>query len=463
MAAISPLKLGLARAAGTVSRVSGRGGGTSLPGKVLLRLQPDAIERLSAPLEQGSVVISATNGKTTTAALLAAILNEAGLAPVHNFAGANMPGGVASALLSATGGNGSRRSIGLFEVDEAWTADLTTRLRPRTIVLGNLFRDQLDRYGELESLAESWARMIATLPHDTTVVINADDPLLAQIPGDRENVNFFGIDDVSHAEPVPRHAADSKFCRRCGATLTYDAVQLAHLGNYHCAACGLRRPDPQVAVTAIETHGMRGSTLTISTPGGSLQTELPIPGLYNVYNAAAATAAAVTLGIDATTIAEGLAQAKAVFGRVETVRINGRDVAILLVKNPTGANEVLRTIAAEPGGFDLWIALNDKIADGRDVSWVWDADFEQLAGKCETVTCSGTRADEMALRLAYAGIDRSRLRVDPRIERSFDAAVGRADEADTRLFALPTYTALLELRTAIARRGDAPRYWSRHA
>lgn len=456
--AVPGFKLAIARAAGRLSRVSGRGGGTSLPGKILLRLQPDAIERLVRRLPAGSVMISATNGKTTTASLLAGILRQAGYEPAHNRAGANMAGGVAGALLDAGRGGAPPPDIGLFEVDEAWLPDLARRVRPSTVLLCNLFRDQLDRYGELEALADSWARTIAGLPPEVTVVLNADDPLIAQLAGDRPNVLYFGVDDRSCAEPRPRHAADSKFCRRCERPLVYDAVQLGHLGHYHCDGCGLTRPAPRVTVESVELHGMDGSGVTIATPDGPISVELPIPGLYNVYNAVAAAAAAHAIGIAPAVTAAGLEAARAVFGRVEKVSVRGKDVSLLLIKNPTGANEVLRTIAAG-GEFNLWAALNDKTADGHDISWIWDADFEDLAGRVRHVTCSGTRAPELALRLVYAGVDRGAIVVDDGIERSFDSAVARAGEDDTPLYALPTYTSLLELRAAIAKRGHAPSHW----
>ncbi|MFT4048428.1 MAG: MurT ligase domain-containing protein [Solirubrobacterales bacterium] len=459
MESVSRLKLGVAKGVGAASRVSGRGGGTSLPGKVLLRLQPDAIERLSSGLERGSVVISATNGKTTTASLLASVLTRSKISVVHNKAGANMAGGIATSLLEASRAGRVDQQLGLFEVDEAWTARIVEEVQPRVLVLANLFRDQLDRYGELETLADSWQEMIARLPASTRVVLNADDPLLAGLGRGRENTVYFGLEDRSQAEEQPRHAADSKFCRICGAPLEYEAVQLGHLGIYRCPNGDFQRPTPQVSATAITSHGMDGSEITISTPDGEIQAELPIPGLYNVYNAVAATAAALSLDLTPGAIAGGLAQARAVFGRVETLQIAGQSVAILLIKNPTGANEVLRTIAEESPPFDIWIALNDKIADGRDISWVWDADFEMLAGNVRKVTCSGTRAEEMALRLAYAGVERSRIEIDGAIERSFDAAVASSVGAAVPIFALPTYTALLELRTAIAKRGDAPTYW----
>jgi UDP-N-acetylmuramyl tripeptide synthase len=459
MQSVSRAKLGLAKGVGAASRRSGRGGGTSLPGKVLLKLQPDAIARLSRQLPKGSVVISATNGKTTTASLLAAVLDKAGIKPVHNRAGANMAGGVATALLESTRGGRLSEDLGLFEVDEAWTADIIEQTQPSVVILGNLFRDQLDRYGELETLADSWQATIAALPPSTRVVINADDPLLARIGEAHPGAVYFGLDDTSHAEDVPRHAADSKFCRNCGTPLRYSAVQLGHLGIYECPNGDFVRPQPSVSATQIVSNGMDGSEITIATPDGEIESTLPIPGLYNVYNAVAATAAAVALGVSTADIAAGLASAKAVFGRVETLTIGGHEVAILLIKNPTGANEVLRTITEGDERFDLWIALNDKIADGKDVSWVWDADFEMLAGRANRVTCSGTRAEEMALRLAYAGVARDAIEIDNAIERSFDAAVSQAALAGTKIFALPTYTSLLELRTAVAKRGEAGDYW----
>ncbi len=450
-------KVAVARAIGAASRVSGRGGGTTLPGRVLLRLEPGAIAELGAGLDRGTTIVSATNGKTTTAGMIAAILAADGRRPVHNRAGSNMTWGVATALLEQRGHEG------LFEVDEAWLPQVSAQLQPSLIVLGNLFRDQLDRYGEMEALADEWAKTVAERSGATAFALNADDPLIADLGRDseerpREGVVYFGIDDPSQALPELQHAFDAKHCRRCGHPYAYERAFVGHLGHYSCPNCGATRPRADVAATAIELRGMNGSSVTMRTPAGEIRVELPLPGLYNVYNALAAVAAGLRLGVAPERIAAALGEIKAAFGRVETIEVDGAAVSILLIKNPAGANEVLRTLRLEADGadLDLWIGLNDRIADGRDVSWVWDADFELLANSVRRVVCAGTRAPEMALRLKYAGWPTAAIEVVPEIEGSLDSAVAGAEG---RLFALPTYTALLELRKLLTDRGLAEEFW----
>jgi len=452
-------KVALARTLGAASRASGRGGGTTLPGRVLLRLAPDAIARLGARLDAGTTVVSATNGKTTTAGMIAAILAAEGRQPVHNRAGSNMTWGVATALLEQRQGH-----EGLFEVDEAWLPKVVDELGPRLIVLGNLFRDQLDRYGEMEALADEWAKTVAAREGRSDFVLNADDPLIADLGrdsegGPRQGVLYFGIEDEAQALPELQHAFDAKHCRRCGHPYEYARAFVGHLGHYSCPNCGATRPRPDVAATRIELHGMEGSRTSVRTPTGEIELELPLPGLYNVYNGLAAVASGLRLGVAPERIAAALREMRAAFGRVETIAIGEASLSILLIKNPAGANEVLRTLrleAEDGAGIDLWIALNDRIADGRDVSWIWDADFELLAGAVRRVVCTGTRAPEMALRLKYAGWPRDRIEVIEGVEDSLDAAVGGATG---RVFALPTYTALLELRKLLADRGLAKEFW----
>ncbi len=485
-------KLALARAVGALSRRRG-GGATSAPGKALLRMEPDAIAELSGRLRRGSVVVSATNGKTTTAALAASILTGDGVPLVHNRAGANMAGGIASTLLDAAGARGSiEGELGLFEVDELWLDRLVAQLRPRAILLGNLFRDQLDRYGELDTIAERWAATVrAGAGREARLVLNADDPVLADLGRERSDlpdrdpasgagpgVLYFGVEDDSLALSGMAHAADAKHCRNCGAPYIFDAIYLGHLGRYHCATCGRSRPSgTELAVRAsdVRLEGVRAARFTLHTPQGSAQVALALPGLYNVYNALAAAALACALDVSLERIVAGLQSTRAAFGRAESVTIgepaDPRELRILLVKNPAGANEVLRTLALEPGEHDLLGVLNDGIADGRDVSWIWDADFELLAGRVRRVTCAGTRAAEFALRLKYAGIEPARIRVEPDLATALDVAAadrpasvagveaaappaGVEPAAPPALYALPTYTAMLALRELLAGGGS---------
>ena len=464
-------KLALARAVASLARLRG-GGGTSAPGKVLLGLDRNAIGSLGARLPAGSALISATNGKTTTAAMAAGIFARAGIPLVHNAEGANMAGGIATALLGAARPRGAIvGELGLFEVDELWLDSVAVQLQPRAILLGNLFRDQLDRYGELETIAERWGAELQA----ERLVLNADDPLIADLGRERAGSLYFGIEDDSLALAGMAHAADAKHCRRCGAPYVFEAVYLGHLGHYHCPNCGQRRPSPSVRAEAVVLEGVRSARFTLRTPQGEGQVKLALPGLYNVYNALAAAALAEALEVPLEHILAGLEQTRAAFGRAEAVTLfpagasgNGarhpaqapRELRILLVKNPAGANEVLRTLALEPGEHDLLGVLNDRIADGRDVSWIWDADFELLAGRVRSFTCSGTRAEELAVRIKYAGIDPARIRVESELRSAIEqAAVDRPDE-QAPLYALPTYTAMLSLRELLLARGEVSGSWS---
>jgi lipid II isoglutaminyl synthase (glutamine-hydrolysing) len=457
-------KIVAARAVGSLARRAGRGGGTSLPGKVLLALEPEAIRELSARLARGSVVISATNGKTTTAAMVASVLARHGVPVVHNRAGANMAGGVASSLVAAARPGGRiAGQLGLFEVDEFWLDRVVPELAPRGILLGNLFRDQLDRYGELDTIADRWAAVTAsTAGRGARLVLNADDPLIADLgrsdPGrPAPAVTYFGVEDPSVAIPEMQHASDSKHCRRCGAAYVYDVVYLGHLGVYRCPSCGAERPAPDVAAEGISLDGTRGSTFDLVTPLGRAPVELPLPGLYNVYNALGAAALCLALEAPLAVVVAGLRGVRAAFGRAERIAVGNVELQVLLIKNPAGANEILRTLVIEPDALDVLAVLNDRTADGRDVSWVWDADFEVLADRVRRVTCAGTRAAELAVRLKYAGVPTDRLHIVPGVSAALDAAL--ADAPSGRLYALPTYTALLELRGELAGRGHTLPFW----
>jgi len=453
-------KIAAARAVGSVVRRAGRGGGTSLPGKVLLALEPHAISELAARLPRGSVVVSATNGKTTTAAMVASVLDRAGVPVVHNRAGANMAGGVASTLLAAArGGDQIDGELGLFEIDEFWLDRVAPQLEPRGILLGNLFRDQLDRYGELDTIADRWAA-VASGPtgRHARIVLNADDPLIADLGRDSPDVTYFGIEDPSVAIPEMQHASDSKHCRRCGAAYVYDVIYLGHLGVYRCPSCGRERPQPSVAAEQISLDGTRGSRFELVTGAGRAGVTLPLPGLYNIYNALGAAALCLDLQVPLDTVVTGLGDVRAAFGRAERIAIGEVEVQVMLIKNPAGANEIVRTLLdADPPRVAV-IALNDEIADGRDVSWIWDVDFEPLLSGLETLVATGARAEELALRFAYAGLPRARIEVVGSLEAALDRGLALTPAGD-ELAVLPTYTAMLALRRLVASRGYVANYW----
>ena len=445
------LETSAARALGGLSRIARRGGGTTLPGKALWKLDPGAVDQLAARLPHGVAVMSATNGKTTTTAMAAEILGgEHRLAWTR--AGANLLSGIASALVVSR-----RAELGLFEVDEGALSEAVARLRPRVITLGNLFRDQLDRYGELEIVAERWRAAIAALPGDAMLVVNADDPVVADLADGRENAVRFGLDDPTHARPSLQHAADSKYCLRCGSPYEFPAAYVGHLGDYVCPNCGHRRPPLAVAARRIELRGLQASRFELTTPVGVVDIELGLPGLYNVYNATAAASLALAVGASLADVRDGLGRFSAAFGRFERIRSGGKSVVLLLVKNPAGANEVVRTLETGVPPV-LVVGLNDAIADGQDVSWIWDVDFEPLLEHAGLVIASGDRAAELGLRMSYGGLPPERLEIIPSLEKALDRGLDLV-EAGTELVVLPTYTAMLALRGILTERGAVRPYW----
>jgi UDP-N-acetylmuramyl tripeptide synthase len=454
MSARLALEASAARLVGRLSRAAGRGGGTTLPGKLVWKLDPAAVDALAARLPQGVALVSGTNGKTTTTAMASSIL-----APTRTLAwnnsGANLASGITSTLLTADGAD-----LGLLEVDEFALPEVMRRMHPRVVCFGNLFRDQLDRYGELEHIAERWRDAVARLAPGATLVANADDPLVAALAEGRRSTLLFGVDDPRRARTGLQHASDSKYCIRCGHPYRYDAAYVGHLGAYRCEACGHARPQLDVSAREIEPDGLDGVSFELHAPDGSLRVRLAVPGLYNVYNALAASSLALSLGVALDDVAAGLERFRAAFGRFERFSVGDRGFLLLLVKNPAGANEALRTL--EEGGLSpvLVVALNDRIADGRDVSWIWDVDFEPVLERAERIVVSGERAAELALRFTYGGFPRERLELVPDLQAALDRGL-ELTPTGGELAVLPTYTAMLELRAIATERGLTRPYWER--
>ncbi len=446
------LEIGVARFAGSVSRAAGRGGGTTLPGKLLWHIDPGAIDALAERLTDGCVVVSATNGKTTTSAMAAQVLGTR-YRLAWNNSGANLASGVASTLLQARSAE-----LGVLEVDEFALPALLDRLRPRVVALGNLFRDQLDRYGELEHIAERWRDAVTSLPSETTLIVNADDPVVADLASGRERVVRYGVDDPVVARPALQHAADSKYCIHCGSPYAYAAAYVGHLGDYRCESCGHARPSLDLAARNIELSGLDATAFDLVEGGRTMRIRLPLPGLYNVYNALAAGALCRALDVSAEAVQQGLEGFGAAFGRFERVEVGDRRVLLLLVKNPAGANEAIRTLGEGGSPRTLLVALNDAIADGRDVSWIWDVDFEPLLAEAANIVLSGDRAAELGLRFTYAGFPADRLEIVPALGPALDRALELVP-AGSELGVLPTYTAMLALRKVLTDRGLVRPYW----
>jgi len=384
-------------------------------------------------------------------------LRAANRPSVSNTAGANLLSGVTSALLATTEVERAG-SVGLFEVDEAALPAVVKHAPPKVLTLMNLFRDQLDRYGELETLVEIWRQMITGLDPQTALVLNADDPAIASLGADRQNVVWFGVNDTSVALAELGHAADSVRCRICTTPLRYSQVTLGHLGRWSCPTGDATRPTLDVAVTAIATDGLESQTLTITTPAGEITSTLSLPGVHNAYNAAAATATLIALGVEPAAISAGLAATDAAFGRAERVKVQGRDVVLMLAKNPTGANTNIRTALTHPNPLHVLVMLNDRTADGQDVSWIWDVDYEPLLPRLAQLTVSGDRAWDMALRFRYAGVDDAAMHVHPDPAAAIDAAIDATPAGET-LFVLPTYTSMLDLRAVLTARGLTAAFW----
>ncbi|HEX6509802.1 MAG TPA: Mur ligase family protein [Chloroflexota bacterium] len=455
-----------AKIASAGTRALGRGGGTALPGLIATRVEPNLVRDLASQLEAGSAIVSGTNGKTTTSRMLAAVLQSSGFNVVRNSTGSNLTRGVASALLGRVNFRGkiggTAPTFGLFEVDEAALPEVVDSVSPTSLVLLNLFRDQLDRYGEVATVARLWSRALTQLRDSARLISNADDPLVANVAdgfaGERV---YFGIEGLESGQAESEHAGDVKSCPRCGSPIQYSLFTLGHLGHYACAKCGFSRPTPAIWAMDVETLGIGGSIFVLRTSAAEATVDLPLPGLYNVYNALAAAAAALSLGVELTDVVDALAHVTPAFGRMECIEIGGKRVYMALAKNPTGMNEVLRTVTSEGTDAHLMMMLNDNTADGHDVSWIWDAEMELLAGQIEHAVFSGTRAADMALRFKYAGLaaaEGTTWDVEPDTQQALLKALAAVPPGGV-LFVIPTYTAMLDVRSVLSRLGHVRPYW----
>jgi lipid II isoglutaminyl synthase (glutamine-hydrolysing) len=453
----------LGRVSGGLTRRLGISGGTSLPGLVAQLADPRLIERLASQAQEGCVVVTGTNGKTTSSGLVTSVLRASGMRIWRNKEGSNLARGVATSLLRQAGPTGRLAEGGagafVFEVDEAAIARIATDLKPRVTLVTNLFRDQLDRYGEVDIVAERWRESLKRLPASTILALNADDPAVAALADDNPGTTlFYGVESTPTHEDTDTvtQVIDTRTCPRCRSLLTFAPRFYSHIGHWSCASCGFARPAPAVSAR-VRATGIERSRFHLTTPTGSGEVAISLPGLYNVYNALAAAAVATAMGVAYPDIVTGLSRFTPAFGRAEVINADGRFVRILLAKNPTGLNETLRALASDISvEKHLLMLLNDRAADGEDVSWIWDADFEQVAGTTATLSASGGRAYDLALRLKYAGEPPQH--VEPDVGKALTWALAHTPEGET-LNIVPTYTAMLAVRGELERRGYTPRYW----
>lgn len=460
---LNAARLSLAVSAGKLAGRTGRllrvGGGTSLPGMVARVIDPNVLRKVIDATHARKVVVTGSNGKTTTCRMIAALASEAGERVFQNRTGSNLIQGITSvAVNGATLGGRLDTDLLIFETDEATMRVAVPELKPDVIIVTNIFRDQLDRFGELYSVAASLEAMIGELPETSSAVLNADDPLIASFaPEAKAQRVYFGVRSAQIGAQVPEHAADTIRCVHCQHDLEYSQVYISHLGAYRCPSCGYERPPIDVAVTEAELS-TAGSVVCLQTPVGAVKLTLPLPGLHNIYNAAAAVAGAFALGLDLGRAALGLAELRPAFGRLEEIAANGKKVVLGFVKNPISYNTTLRTILSRPGPKHVLAAHSNTLVDGEDFAWLWDVDLEELTPQLASLVVSGTKADEVGMRFKYAGVDESRMRLVPDRPAALDEAL-RNVEPGGSLYILSGYTPTHELRRVMVQRGWVPPFW----
>ena len=415
--------------------------GTTLPGKIALDLEPQLMGLLSSSYTDGIIMVTGTNGKTTTANLLAQILKAGGKTFAFNQAGANLVTGITGALLANTSWTGQAKvKMALLEVDEATVPKFCQQVTPQVAIVTNFFRDQLDRYGELDTTIKLVRNAI---PAKTDLILNADDPLVAQFGWERMNTLYYGVERTPDSKTSSTETREARFCPHCGQELEYTLYHYGQLGIYACP-CGYKRPAPQVLAREVQAgeDGIRFK-VDINTYSIALQ------GYYNLYNALAAMTAAKRIGIKEREIQRGLREFVPQAGRMEQFVLAKGSVTLTLVKNPTGFNQVIQTVLSHKArSIRLFIVINDLAADGRDISWLWDVDFELLGQeeqRIQQIVCSGLRAEDMAVRLKYAGVPVAKLQIEHELSKALDKVL-EGFEGQEAIFVLPTYTLLFPMR-----------------
>lgn len=437
-----------------INRLTGSGG-TAAPGLIALKICPDMVKRLGNQLDK-NILITGTNGKTTTARMVSSILKQANINHFHNRVGSNLLRGVASTLLknSSISGKMPKGFYGLWETDEAAFPIISKQTKPIAVLITNLFRDQLDRYGEINTLADKWKKALLKLPSGSVVLLNADDATVAGLGKNlKTKVLYFGLSNPQLPNREPDHASDAANCPVCMSELTFSKCYLGHMGSYSCPKCG--HIQPKKDFTMVKNNRQ---IVQIKTPRKIVSFKNSLPGVYNLYNFTAAASLASLLSIKEADITHALSNFKSAFGRVEKIKAGEKTLNIFLVKNPTGFNEVIETLIKNKKKITPLIVINDLIADGTDVSWLWDVNFEKLAPYLKKPIVSGTRAYDMALRLKYTTSPPQEkiIAIQPNLKKAIDQLLKSGDQ---NTYILPTYTAMLQTRKILNQMGLVHSSW----
>lgn len=441
------------------SRLLRRGGGSALPGLIAETLDKNILAKLVSNLKFGAVIITGTNGKTTSAKMTTDILRLSGMDVISNESGSNLSRGIVSTLIARSSifGKRTKGDIAIFEIDEATMLQAVPKISPKIVAVTNIFRDQLDRYGEVDKTALLIGNSLRNMPKGSTVILNADDPLVSSLQNFHSNAAFFGLEDSS-IQTNSKAGIDNKDCPKCGHVLDFEYRYFGHLGKYKCKGCGLERPKPENTVFNIQMEPEKTNITLHTSLKQNIDVSLNLPGAFNIYNALTAASTASMLGISGDKIKEGLEQFTAAFGRMERIQIKDKSLLLLLVKNPIGLTETLRSFSFDKTKNNFLFCLNDNFADGTDISWIWDAELELICDKTKNLVISGVRAEDMALRLKYAEVNSETTVIEKDIKKALDIALKSLDPGET-LYVLPSYTAMMEIRNLLVKNGFANPFW----
>lgn len=456
------LAISAGKLAGTAGRILGVGGGTSLPGMVARRIDPDVLHAVMSNCTAQKIVITGSNGKTTTSRMIAEMARASGHRLFHNRSGSNLVQGVTSVAVNfATVFGDLQSDVLVLEIDEGTMPHVVPDIQPDVVVITNIFRDQLDRFGELHAVARELDRVLEGLPATSTIVLNGNDPQVANF-GLRAKARriFFGLNTSEIGTSVPDISADVIRCIHCQEDLEYKVAYLSHLGLYRCPNCGYTLPELDIAATSVQLapDGKSPTQVRLHTPVGEMEMTIPLPGVHNVYNAAAAVGAALAAGFPQESLPTALARLQPAFGRLEEIKAADRTIYLAFVKNPTSFNLIMRLIMQHPGQKHLLLAASHTVVDGEDFSWLWDVDLEEMADEIVDAICSGNKPEELAMRLKYARVPTERIRIIEDREQALDAALTNAGPGGT-LYILATYSPTQEFRHLMQKRGWVRHFW----